>query len=178
MGLDASFPVAFAKAQMAAGGELPRQGGVFMSVRESDRNAMIEPARSLMAMGFKVYATEGTGEFLRQHGMSPVILQKIAAGARPNVIDLMTNGEISLVINTPTRTGWQTDEGKIRSTAVRLGVPMISTATAAAASVKAIEAIRAEDWDVAALQDYTAPGKKPKRPETVVVTNPVAAAKR
>jgi carbamoylphosphate synthase large subunit len=178
MGLDASFPVAFAKAQMAAGGELPRQGGVFMSVRESDRQAIIEPTRSLMAMGFKVYATEGTGEFLRKHGMDPVILQKIAAGARPNVIDLMTNGEISLVINTPTRTGWQTDEGKIRSTAVRLGVPMITTATAAAASVKAIEAVRAEDWDVAALQDYTAPGKKTKRPEPVVVTNPVTAAKR
>jgi carbamoyl-phosphate synthase large subunit len=154
MGIDRSFPVAFAKAQMGAGSELPRDGGVFLSVREADRPAIVEPARSLMTMGFKVYATEGTAEYLQRHGITPVVLQKIAAGTRPNVLDLMTNGEIALVINTPTRTGWQTDEGKIRSTAVRLGIPMITTATAAAASVRAIEALRAGDWDVAALQDY------------------------
>jgi len=178
MGLDASFPVAFAKAQMGAGSELPRDGGVFMSVRESDRPAIVEPARSLMQMGFKVYTTQGTGEFLQKHGMKPVILQKIAAGARPNVIDLMSNAQIALIINTPTRTGWQTDEGKIRSTAVRLGIPMISTATAAAASVKAIEALRAGDWDVAALQDYTSPhNPKPKRPDPVIVAARPAPAK-
>ncbi len=178
MGLDASFPVAFAKAQMGAGSELPRDGGVFMSVRESDRPAMIEPARSLMQMGFKVYTTQGTGEFLQKHGMKPVILQKIAAGARPNVIDLMQNSQIALIINTPTRTGWQTDEGKIRSTAVRLGIPMISTATAASASVKAIEALRAGDWDVAALQDYTSPhAPKPKRPDPVILAARPSPAK-
>jgi carbamoyl-phosphate synthase large subunit len=154
MGMDATFPVAFAKAQMAAGPALPREGGIFLSVRESDRSTIVEAARSLMNMGFQVYATEGTGAFLKKHGLKPTILQKIAAGARPNVIDLMSNNQISLIINTPTRTGWQTDEGKIRSTAVRLGIPMISTATAAVASVKAIEALRAGDWDVAAIQDY------------------------
>ncbi|MFM9995989.1 MAG: carbamoyl-phosphate synthase large subunit [Phycisphaerales bacterium] len=157
MGLDRSFPVAFAKAQIAAGCALPREGGVFLSVREADRPVIVDPARSLLAMGFTVYATEGTGEFLRGFGMKPTVLQKIAAGARPNVLDLMTNGKIQLVVNTPTRTGWRTDEGRIRSTAVRLGIPMITTAAAAVASVRAIEALRAGDWDVAALQDFAGP---------------------
>ncbi len=154
MGLDLSFPVAFAKAQMATGAELPRSGGVFLSVRESDRAAILEVARSLLAMGFKVYTTEGTGELLKRHNLAVKVLQKIGAGARPNVLDLMHNKEINLVINTPTRTGWQTDEGRIRATTVRLGIPMISTAAAAQASVRAIEALRAGDWDVVALQDY------------------------
>jgi carbamoyl-phosphate synthase large subunit len=168
MGMDASFPVAFAKAQMASGPELPRQGGVFLSVREADRPRIVEPARSLMAMGFTVYTTEGTGAYLKKHGVNPTVLQKIAAGARPNVLDLMSNGQIALIINTPTRTGWQTDEGKIRATAVRLGIPMISTATAAIASVKAIEALRAGDWDVAAIQDYLE--QAGGRPRPVVVS--------
>ncbi len=163
MGIDLSFPVAFAKAQIAAGSGLPREGGVFLSVRESDRPVIVDPARSLLAMGFTVYATEGTGEYLRRFGMRPQILQKIGAGARPNVVDLMTNGQIRLVINTPTRTGWRTDEGKIRATAVRLGIPMITTAAAAVASVKAIEALRAGVWEVAALQDYAGSGRPEPR---------------
>jgi len=154
MGLDMSFPMAFAKAQMATNAELPRQGGVFLSVRDADRPQTLEVARSLLAMGFTVYTTQGTGEFLERHRVKTVILQKIASGARPNVLDLMHNKQINLVLNTPTRTGWKTDEGRIRATAVRLGIPMISTMAAAHASVKAIEAMRAGDWDVAALQDY------------------------
>jgi carbamoyl-phosphate synthase large subunit len=154
MGIDMTFPLAFAKSQLAASCSLPKEGGVFLSVREVDRVGIIDVARSLMAMGFTVYATEGTGSFLQRYGLKPTVLPKIAAGVRPNVLDLMSNGQISLVINTPTRTGWQTDEGRMRSMAVRLGIPMITTATAAAASVRAIEALRAGDWDVAALQDY------------------------
>jgi len=156
MGIDASFPIAFAKAQISAGNALPVSGGVFLSVREVDRAAMVDVARSLLEMGFKVYSTEGTGEFLRKHGLRITILQKIAAGARPNVIDRMSNGEVKLIINTPTKTGHGTDEGKIRATAIRLDVPMITTATAAQASVKAIAALKAGDWDVAALQDFEA----------------------
>jgi carbamoyl-phosphate synthase large subunit len=162
MGLDMSFPVAFAKAQMAAGSSLPTSGGVFLSVRESDRPATLEVARSLLAMGFKVYATEGTGESLKKFGVHPTILQKIGAGARPNVLDLMHNKEIALVINTPTRTGWQTDEGRIRATTVRLGIPMISTMAGAHAATKAIEALRAGDWSVAALQDYNTASPSPR----------------
>ncbi|HYE61053.1 MAG TPA: carbamoyl-phosphate synthase large subunit [Phycisphaerales bacterium] len=155
MGIDTSFPIAFAKSQAAAGTSLPTQPcGVFISVREQDRSAIVEPARLLMAMGYTVFASEGTGAHLIENGVKVNILQKIAAGARPNVIDMMTNGEIGLIVNTPTRTGWKTDEGRIRATAVRLNLPMISTTTAAAAAVRAIQAIRQHSWDVAALQDY------------------------
>jgi len=157
MGLDASLPIAFAKSQMAAGQSLPTdpaKGAVFVSVREHDRDSIIDPVRMLMGMGFTVYATDGTAAHLTSHGVTPKVLQKIGTGIRPNVLDLMANGQIALIINTPTRTGWKTDEGRIRSTAVRLNVPMISTTTAALAAAKAIQAMREKDWGVAALQDY------------------------
>ncbi len=154
MGLDVSLPIAYLKALLSSGVSLPREGGVFISVRQADKPEITDVTRSLLAMGFKVYTTPGTGEVLSRHGMRPQILQKIGAGARPNVIDLMQDGQIALVINTPTRTGWQTDEGRIRATAVRLGIPMLTTAAAASSAVRAIEALRAGYWDVAALQDH------------------------
>ena len=83
-------------------------------------------------------------------------MQKIATGARPNVIDRMTSGEIHRVINTPTASGSETDEGRIRSTAVRLSIPMITTSTAARAAVDAIAALRAGDWSVCPLQEFAA----------------------
>ncbi len=153
MGVDASLPNAYLKAMLGAGTSFPTEGGVFVSVREDDRQEIIPIVRSLMAMGFKVFTTQGTGDLLTKHGLRPKILQKIQEGARPNVIDLMQNNEIQLVINTPTRTGWQTDEGNIRATAVRLGIPMITTATAASQAIHAIEALKAGFWDVTALQD-------------------------
>ena len=161
MGIDRSLPFAFAKSQIAAGNALPvratRDGkdrGVFLSVREHDRDTLVEPARTLSRLGFTLYATDGTGGHLARHGVQATILQKIGTGARPNVLDLMANGQIGLVVNTPTRTGWKTDEGRIRATAVKLNIPMITTATAAVAAAKAIDAMRAGDWGVAALQDY------------------------
>lgn len=156
MGVDVARPIAYMKALLSAGTRLPTEGGVFLSVRQQDKQAIVAVARSLMAMGFDVWTTGGTAKLLERHGLRPKIIQKIQAGARPNVIDLMQNGDIQLVINTPTRTGWQTDEGRIRATAVRLGIPMITTATAAAQAVHAIEALRAGDWSVAALQDLNA----------------------
>jgi carbamoyl-phosphate synthase large subunit len=159
MGIDASLPIAFAKSQMAAGIKLPTdpaKGGVFVSVRETDRPTIVEPVRTLAAIGFQVWATDGTAAYLEKHNIRVQVLQKIAAGSRPNVLDLMHNNQISLIINTPTRTGWKTDEGRIRSTAVRLNVPMITTATAAVAAARAIEAMRAQSWGVAAMQDFLA----------------------
>jgi carbamoyl-phosphate synthase large subunit len=157
MGIDVSLPIAYAKSQMATGSELPTdpaKGGVFVSVRAEDRAEIVESVRLLMSMGFTVYATEGTAESLRAHGVNPQVLQKIGSGARPNVLDLMSNGQVSFIINTPTRTGWKTDEGRIRATAVRLNIPMLTTTTAAAAAVRAIQAMRQHGWSVAAMQDY------------------------
>jgi carbamoyl-phosphate synthase large subunit len=168
MGVDASLPNAYLKAMLGAGTSFPTEGGVFVSVREHDREFMIPVVRSLMAMGFKVFTTTGTGGLLTKHGLRPKILQKIQEGARPNVIDLMQNNEIQLVINTPTRTGWQTDEGNIRATAVRLGIPMITTARAAAQAIHAIEALRAGFWDVTALQDLSENDRVPDTPSATV----------
>ncbi len=154
MGVDFSPPMAFAKAMLGSGVRLPTRGNVFLSVRESDKPRIVDVARALRSMGFGVYTTRGTSEFLARHSVRTEALQKIAEGVRPNVLDMLASGEIHMVINTPTRTGWNTDEGRIRSTAVRLGVPMITTATGAIAAVRAIEALRAGEWQVAALQDY------------------------
>jgi carbamoyl-phosphate synthase large subunit len=156
MGYDPSWPVAFAKGLMGAGVMLPTKGSVFLSVRRSDRPHAVTIARDLSAMGFEVYTTTGTSEYLASRGVKTRAIQKIEAGARPNVIDLLADGKIQLVINTPTRTGWKTDEGKIRAAAVRYGVPMITTCTGALAAVKAIGALRDGEWGVGSLQEARA----------------------
>ncbi len=154
MGMDRSLSVALAKAQMGAGMTLPVGGNVFLSVRDSDKPACVDIVRSLVSMGFTVYTSQGTHELLRSYSVDTKVLRKISEGARPNIMDKIANGEIELIINTPTRKGAHTDEGKIRATAVRAGVPMITTVTGARAAVQAIAALRAGAWSVAAVQDY------------------------
>jgi len=155
MGADPSFPIAFAKAQMAAGCQLPLEGRVFLSVRRSDRQTILPVARDLVGLGFTLDCTAGTGAFLEAEGVESRRVRKISEG-RPNAIDLIKNGELALIVNTPTRKGIESDEGKIRATAVRFGVPMITTLTGAAAAVQAIEALRTGQWSVRCLQDYAA----------------------
>ena len=154
MGMDRSLAVAFAKVQMAAGRKVPLSGNVFLSVRDTDKAHSIEIARHLVSMGFTVFTTTGTHELLRAHSIHTKALRKISEGARPNILDLIANGEIDLIINTPTRKGAHTDEGKIRATAVRSSVTMCTTVTGARAMSNAIAALRAGAWSVAAIQDY------------------------
>jgi carbamoyl-phosphate synthase large subunit len=154
MGMDRSMPVALAKAMMAAGISLPTKGNVFLSVRDSDKAHAVEIARRLVSMGFTVFTTKGTRDLFREYSVDTQMLPKISEGARPNVLDKLSNGEIHLIINTPTKKGAHTDEGRIRAKAVRVGVPMITTITGAKAAVEAIAALRAGAWNVAALQDY------------------------
>jgi carbamoyl-phosphate synthase large subunit len=153
MGVDRDFAVAFAKSQMAAGGPLPDAGSVFLSVRESDKPAILDVARQLLRMGFALFTTGGTHRYLADHGVTTERLSKISEG-RPHAIDMIKNHELALIINTPTRKGMKTDEGKLRATAVRYNVPMITTTTAAAAAVRAIAALRTGAWSVRAMQDY------------------------
>ena len=155
MGIDPGFPIAYAKSQMAAFTLLPTEGSVFLSVREGDKPHMIAPARQLADMGFTLLTTNGTHRFLAGRGIDTQRVRKISEG-RPNCLDLIKNGEVALIINTPTRKGVESDEGKLRAMAVRVGMPYITTAAAAAAAVKAIEALRAGRWGVRALQDYVA----------------------
>ncbi len=153
MGADLNFPMAFAKSQMSAGVPLPTEGKVFLSVRNSDKSAVEPIARGLVEMGFEVCTTGGTHAHLLKCGVETVRLHKISEG-RPNAVDLIKNGEIGLVINTPTRKGAATDEAKLRATAIRFNTPMITTLTAASCAVEAIAALREGAWEVRALQDY------------------------
>ena len=166
MGADRSLPIALAKAKMAVGQALPTQGDVFISVRDSDKPGLIETARLLVSMGFTVHTTQGTHDLLASHSIETSLIRKISEGARPNIIDRLANGEIDLIINTPTRKGGETDEGRIRAMAVRSRVPMITTMTGAKAAVQAISALRAGDWSVAAMQDVfpdiTRPASAPR----------------
>ena len=162
MGADRSLPIAFAKAQMAAGVKLPTSGNVFLSVRDGDKDEAIEIARGLKSMGFEVYTSRGTAAFLKTYSVETKSVHKLSEGARPTVLDLIANGEIHLIINTPTRKGAKTDEGRIRATAVRAGIPMITTMSAAKATVDAIAALRAGAWTVTAIQDYFPHLARPK----------------
>jgi carbamoyl-phosphate synthase large subunit len=153
MGADPDFAIAFAKSQMSAGVSLPTSGNAFFSVRESDKAAIEPIARDLLKLGFNVMTTAGTHRYLQERGIKTERLNKIVEG-RPNAIDLMKNGELALIINTPTRKGGGTDEGKLRAAAVRNRVPMITTITAAQCAVRAIAAVREGRWGVSALQDY------------------------
>ena len=162
MGIDMSFGVAFAKSQMAAGVTLPMSGTIFLSVNDTDKRHVVPLGQQLVAMGFDLTATQGTYDLLHAAGVRLERIAKLGEG-RPNIADLVTNGEVALLINTPTRRGPTSDEGKIRALATIHQVPLITTMTGAEAAVAAIAALRAgadedadpgEAWTVRPLQDY------------------------
>jgi carbamoyl-phosphate synthase large subunit len=154
MGIDDSFPLAFAKSQMAANSALPSPdaGKVFISVAERDKADVVPVARRLANLGYRLVATRGTAKRLRAEGIPVEEVPKLQEG-RPNLIDLMKNKQVSLVINTPSGKGTRTDEGKIRAAAVASGVTAITTLAAAEAAAEACEAMRSRAWTVTALQD-------------------------
>lgn len=155
MGIDKSFGIAFAKAQLSAGLNLPTEGNVFISVRNSDKRTIIFMAKRLQELGFKIYATKGTANTLIKNGVEAVALKKVQEG-RPNVIDLIKNREIGLVINSPWGKGPRVDGYEIRTTAAVYGVPCITTIAAAMAVVQGIEALKSGELDVKTIQDYHA----------------------
>ncbi len=173
MGAHRSLPVALAKAHMAASIALPTTGNVFLSVRDSDKPHVPDIARALVSMGFTVFTTRGTHEMLHAYSVDTQVLRKIKEGARPNILDKIANNEIQLILNTATRTGAHTDEGRIRATAVRAGVPMITTITGARAAVQAIAALRGGAWSVAAIQDYFPHLARPAAPVNAEAPQPV-----
>jgi carbamoyl-phosphate synthase large subunit len=152
MGIDDSMPMAFAKAQMAANSALPEKGNVFVSVANRDKDALVSIARGFADLGYTLLATRGTASFLRGHAIQVTDVPKIAEG-RPNLIDKLKNGEIALVINTPTGRGSSTDEAKIRAEAVANRVTAITTISAAQAAVEACRALKRQELTVVPLQD-------------------------
>ncbi len=153
MGIDTSFEIAFAKSQIAAGSSLPIKGTVFISVRNEDKAVILPIARQFADCGFEIIATGGTYQALAKGGIDARRIPKLSEG-RPNIIDYIKNGQAQLLINTPTRKGPQTDEGKIRAMSVLNKVPIVTTLTGASAAVRAIAAMQKGDWGVRPLQEY------------------------
>jgi carbamoyl-phosphate synthase large subunit len=152
MGISERFSIAFAKGQLAAGTLLPTTGKIFVSVSARHKDSVVELSRRLTKLGHELVATEGTARRLEEAGIPVIRVKKIVEG-RPNLLDYLNDGQIKLVINTPSGKGARTDEGRIRAAAVQLGVPCITTIQAAEAAVKAMEALREESMEVQSLQD-------------------------
>ena len=153
MGLDQSFERAFAKSQLGAGVKLPESGGVFLSVRDTDKTAAIAVARRLLDMGFTITATRGTGARLREAGLAVKIVNKVLEG-RPHCVDAIRSGEIQLVINTAAGAQSVTDSFDIRRSALTHGVPHYTTIAGARAAAHAIAALKSGGLEVAPLQAY------------------------
>ncbi|MCD6220033.1 carbamoyl-phosphate synthase large subunit [Candidatus Calescamantes bacterium] len=153
MGVDEDFGKAFAKSQIAAGNILPLEGRVFISVADRDKKFIIPVAQKLKKLGFDLVATRGTREFLKKWKIEVKLVNKIAEG-RPHIVDLIKNGEINLIINTPIGKGPKFDEYHIRREATIHKVPIITTIPGALAGVRAIEALKKEEIHVKPIQEY------------------------
>ncbi len=154
LGMAPSFGLAYFKAQAAAGAALPLTGTVFISVTDRDKPAIHEVAKQFADLGFKIRATEGTCTFLRSKGIPCEISFKYHEGQRPNIADEIVNGEIALVINTPSGKSSAFDDTYIRKLAIKHKIPYITTPAAARASALGIAAAREGKPDVKSLQSY------------------------
>jgi carbamoyl-phosphate synthase large subunit len=153
MGIDRSFEAAFLKSQMGVGMNLPREGTVFISVKNSDKPVILPAVASLIERGFRVVATTGTQLYLAEHGLAVEQINKVAEG-QPHIVDKIIDGEIALIFNTTE--GWQSllDSKSIRASALEKKVPVYTTAAASLAAAAAIAAIAPSDLAVRSLQDY------------------------
>ena len=154
MGIDATFGAAYAKSQLAAGQKLPTKGSVFISVKNQDKRNVVFVAKKLADLGFRIMATSGTADALKNNDIDVHVLPKLLEG-RPNIIDLIKDGKVALIINTPSGKFTKEDEMKIRSHAILYNVPLITTISGAQASVNGIEnLIKRPKVTVKSLQEY------------------------
>ncbi|HWA90646.1 MAG TPA: carbamoyl-phosphate synthase large subunit [Rhizomicrobium sp.] len=154
MGLDETFGRAFAKSQVGAGLRLPTDGTVFISLKNDDKDGVLDSARALVEMGFKLVATRGTAKSLEESGLPVTRINKVLEG-RPHVVDALKNGDIQLVFNTTEGVQALADSASIRRTCVTMKVPYYTTMASAVAATQAIAALRAGSLEVAPLQSYT-----------------------
>jgi len=153
MGIDSTFGSAFWKSQLAAGQDLPSRGNVFLSVKNRDKRNVVFIAKKLSDLGFTIYATKGTGKVLANNGIDVTFINKVSEG-RPHVVDMIKNGGIQFIINTPSGRNPKMDEVAIRSGAVQYKIPYTTTLSGAQAVVNAIEVMQRGTLKVRALQDY------------------------
>ena len=152
MGIASNFPAAYAKTQLAISYKLPEGGTVFISVCDRDKRGIVSIARDLERMGFHIVATEGTARSLRSGGVSCEVVGKIHEG-EPNIMDMIANGEIALIINTPFGHATREDGYELRLAAVKHGITQVTTLAGAQAMVAGLEISRNDGLKVVALQD-------------------------
>ncbi len=155
MGIDADLGIAFAKAELGVGMTIPQNGTAFISVKNQDKDVVAEIAGSLRELGFNIVATRGTCRILEERGIEAKRIFKVSEG-NPNVIDMMINGTVKLIINTPSGKNPHRDEVRIRTMAVERGVPLVTTMRAAEMLCRAIRACREGKLNVKPLQEYHA----------------------
>ena len=153
MGLDRSFEIAFAKSQIGGGTRLPRQGTVFVSVRDADKARIVGPLKLLTDLGFKVIATSGTQRYLNEQGVPASKINKVLEG-RPHIVDAIKNGGVQLVFNTTEGAEALKDSKSLRAAALLHKVPYYTTLSGAVAAAKGIKAYLGGDLEVRALQNY------------------------
>ena len=154
MGMDTHFETAYYKSQLAAGQLIPDEGRVFLSAADHDKKWALDVGRELTDLGYHVIATEGTAARLAEAGVEAEVVHKLASGESPTIIDFMRDGNVHMVINTPSGPVSRRDEVKIRSEAILRSIPIITTESGARASLQAQRHVREHGWDVKALQDY------------------------
>ncbi|WP_042382496.1 carbamoyl-phosphate synthase large subunit [Streptacidiphilus melanogenes] len=160
MGIDSVFGTAYAKSQAGAYGALPKTGRVFVSVANRDKRNLVFPARALVGLGFEILATSGTAEVLHRNGIDARVVRKHSEGEGPEgektIVQMIHDGEIDLIINTPFGTGSRLDGYEIRTAAVARAVPCLTTVQAMGAAVQGIDAVRGGVVGVRSLQEHAA----------------------
>jgi carbamoyl-phosphate synthase large subunit len=155
MGIDSSFGLAFAKAQIGGGMRLPLSGRVFISVRDEDKPGVTTAAEKLHRAGFIIVATSGTARYFAARGIPAELVNKVQEGS-PHIAEQIKEGKIAMVINTPTDAHSQADSFLLRRCALDYQIPYFTTIAGAEAAAEGIEYLKEREFDVKALQDYAA----------------------
>ena len=156
MGMDRDFPTAFAKSQSAAGSELPTSGTVFMSVADRDKRTIVGPALRLQELGYRILATQGTQVVFARNGISAEVVRKHSAHAEgETIVNLINQGEVDMIVNTPSGSSARADGYEIRAAAIAADKPIFTTVSELSAAVGAISAQKT-GFDVKSLQEYAA----------------------
>ena len=158
MGIDVDFPTAFAKSQAAAGSALPTSGKIFISVADRDKHQVILPVRRLFQLGYEILATAGTASILKRHGIPVRIVRKHSgddqAPAGPTIVDLILNGEVDVVVNTPSGSSARKDGYEIRAATTAADAPIFTTIAQLSAAIGSFETVIAGDFKVRSLQEH------------------------
>ena len=163
MGIDVNFPKAFAKSQAAAGSSLPTSGRIFISVADRDKPQMLLPVRRLEQLGYEILATAGTAQILQRHGIKAKEVRKHSQGSSategPTIVDLITAGEVDVVVNTPTGSSARKDGYEIRAATTAADKPIFTTLAQLSCAIGSFEAVIAGPFEVKSLQEHAADRK-------------------